>query len=73
MQAWALSLLAQICAEVLKWAFAQLNKDVEIKKEAAEKKTSDTARDVRNEQKYDQAKTRAEQIKAALDIINRNN
>lgn len=73
MSSFWLTLLTNIAVEFLKWSSAQWSKQAEKSKEAADKKKSDGDRDLRNEQKYDQAKARADQIKAALDIINRNN
>ena len=73
MAAFFTTLIAKIAESLLKWALSRSVKEVRQIIERKEKEKSNAERNERNAVKYEQAKTRAEKIQAALDLINRNN
>ena len=73
MAAFFTTLITKIAESLLKWALSRSIKEVQKTIEQKEKEKSNAERNERNAVKYEQAKTRAEKIQAALDLINRNN
>lgn len=65
--------LADLGLALTKWGLSELIREGEQAKEAADKKKAEGVRDEANLKKYSEATTRAEQIRAGVDLINRNN
>ena len=68
-----LDILIKIAVSFLQGQLASAIKKQEEAKAAQQKAEADGIRDEKNAVKYREAKTRADQIKAAGDLINRNN
>ena len=70
--AWLVNLMTQFGLAALKWAVTETANNLAYSKELAEKERLEGIRNGKNAQAYFEAKTRAEQIKAALNLINSN-
>lgn len=70
--AWLINLLSQFGLAALKWAVAEQTNNLTYMKELAEKERQQDIRNGKNAKAYEAAKTRAEQVRAAIDLINRN-
>lgn len=71
--AWLVNLMAQFGLAALKWAVTESANNLAYSKELAEKERLEGIRNGKNAQAYFEAKTRAEQIKAAVNLINSSN
>ncbi|AFC22591.1 hypothetical protein phi1422_0071 [Bdellovibrio phage phi1422] len=70
--AWLLSFAVQLGTALAKWAVSESVTQLKEAEERAEKERLDGIRNGDNAKKYHAAKTRAEQIRAAVDLLNRN-
>lgn len=73
MPAWLVSLTANIGAALIKWAVTETANELAKSKEMAEQERLNGIRNGINAKKYAEAQTRADQVRAALDLLNRNN
>lgn len=71
--AWLVSFMANLGAALVKWAVTEITNEVQQSREAAELERQNGIRNGKNAQRYSDAKTRADQIRASLDLINRSN
>lgn len=71
--AWIVSLLTEFGVALVKWGSAEIATEVRESREAAEKERQDNIRNGKNALRYRNATTRQEQIRAAVDALNRNN
>lgn len=72
MPGWFLTLITNIGAALIKSAVSESAKNLAESRAAAEKERLDGIRNGINAKKYLEATTRAEQIRAAVDLLNRN-
>lgn len=70
--AWLVSLMSQFGMAALKWAVSESINSMNAAKELAEKERLEGIRNGKNAKAYFEAKTRVDQIRAGLDLINRN-
>lgn len=68
---WLISLMSQFGLAALKWAVSETTNAVNKSRELAEIERLNGIRNGENAKKYEEAKTRQEQIAAALALINR--
>jgi len=72
MPAWLVSLTANIGAALIKWAVTETVNELAKSREMAEQERLNGIRNGINAKKYAEAQTRADQIRAAVDLLNRN-
>lgn len=70
--AWLVNILSQFGLAALKWAVTEQANNIIYMKELAEKERLEGIRNGKNAKAYEAATTRAAQVRAALDLINRN-
>ena len=69
---WLVTFLANLGAALVKWAVTEIASEVQKSREAAELERQNGIRNGKNAQRYSDAKSRADQINAAVNLINRN-
>ena len=72
MPAWLVSLTANIGAALVKWAVTEVTNELAKSREMAEQERVNGIRNGENAKRYAEAQTRADQIRAAIDMVNRN-
>ena len=72
MPGWFLTLITNIGTALIKSAVSEAAKNLKESREAAEQERLNGIRNGVNAKKYLEATTRAEQIRAAVDLLNRN-
>lgn len=72
MPAWLVSLTANIGAALIKWAVTEVTNELAKSREMAEQERLNGIRNGENAKRYAEAQTRADQIRAAVDLLNRN-
>lgn len=70
--AWLLSFAVQLGTALAKWAVSESISQLQQAQERAEQERLSGVRNGENAKKYHDAKTRADQIRAAVDLLNRN-
>lgn len=73
MPAWLAEFLIKFGTSLAAAGWSAVNFELELAKKAAEQERLSGIRNGENAKKYQAAETRADQIRAALDLINRNN
>lgn len=69
--AWAVNLTTQFGIALVKWGLAEIDQEVRLTKELSELERSQNIRNGKNAKAYFEAQTRAEQIRAAVNLLNR--
>lgn len=69
---WLVNFMTQFGLTALKWAVSESASNLQKAKEMAEIERTNGIRNGENAKRYAEAKTRAEQVRAALDLINSN-
>ncbi|MBO9666960.1 MAG: hypothetical protein J7501_09120 [Bdellovibrio sp.] len=70
---WLLALVTEVSVGLVKWAATESKNALQEREAAAEKERADGIRNGKNAQAYNSARTRDEQIRAAINLLNRNN
>lgn len=73
MPSWLSTILVNLGVALIKSALSDIEKTIEQSKEMAETERLNGIRNGKNAKAYAEAKTRAEQIAASLNLLNRNN
>lgn len=73
MPQWLAEFLIRMGTSLVSAGWSAINFEIELAKKAAEAERLSGIRNGENAKKYQAAETRAEQIRAAIDLINRNN
>ena len=71
--AWAVNLTTQFGLALVKWGLAEIALDLARQRKLAETERLNGVRNGENAKRYEEATTRADQIRAAIDLVNRNN
>lgn len=72
MPAWLSTILVNLGAALIKSAFNESMNNLNLAREMAETERANGVRNGVNAKKYLEAQTRADQIRAAIDMLNRN-
>lgn len=73
MPAWVITLAAELGVALVKWATFEIQGKLTEAEERAQQERIDGIRNGKNAKAYYDAKTRKDQIRAAVDLLNRNN
>jgi len=73
MPSWLVSLTANIGAALVKWAVTEVTNELAKSREMAEQERLNGIRNGENAKRYADAQTRADQINAVVNLVNRNN